>query len=66
MQNKELIDEYRLQVRGFMLEAVKDNGEKCLTEREVDEILDTFSDDDLAFGMDFNTPQETALMLVEQ
>lgn len=66
MEEKALIDEYREQVRQIMLKATKENGEPRLTEKEVKEILTSFSDEDLAFGMPFNTPEETASLLLSE
>ena len=66
MEEKALIDEYREQVRQIMLKATKENGEPKLTEKEVKEILTSFSDEDLAFGMPFNTPEETASLLLSE
>lgn len=66
MEEKALIDEYREQVRQIMLKATKENGEPRLTEKEVKDILASFSDEDLAFGMPFNTPEETASLLLSE
>lgn len=66
MEEKALIDEYREQVRQIMLKATKGNGEPRLTEKEVKDILTSFSDEDLAFGMPFNTPEETASLLLSE
>jgi len=66
MGEKTLIDDYREQVRQIMLKATKENGEPKLTEKEVKDILTSFSDEDLAFGMPFNTPEETAAMLLSK
>lgn len=66
MEEKALIDEYREQVRQIMLKATKENGEPRLTEKEVKDILTSFSDEDLAFGMPFNTPEETASLLLSE
>ena len=66
MGEKTLIDDYREQVRQIMLKATKENGEPKLTEKEVKDILTSFSDEDLAFGMPFNTPEETAAFRIKQ
>ena len=50
MGEKTLIDDYREQVRQIMLKATKENGEPRLTEKEVKDILTSFSDEDLAFA----------------
>ena len=49
-----------------MLKATKGNGEPRLTEKEVKDILTSFSYEDLAFGMPFNTPEETASLLLSE
>lgn len=61
MTEKPDIDLYREQVLQAMLR-LKDEG---TSEEEVISILDSFSDEELAFGMPFNTPDETARMLLE-
>ena len=48
-----------------MLLARKPNGEPWLDEKEADQRLRTFTDDELAFGMPFNTPEEMASVLIE-
>jgi hypothetical protein len=48
-----------------MLQARKPNGEPWLDEKEADQRLRTFTDDELAFGMPFNTPEEMASVLIE-
>ena len=57
----EAIAEYRKQVREYMLQARK----PWLDEKEADQRLRTFTDDELAFGMPFNTPEEMASVLIE-
>jgi len=61
----EAIAEYRKQVRECMLQARKPNGEPWLDEKETDQRLRPFTDDELAFGMPFNTPEEMASVLIE-
>ena len=58
MTEKPDIDLYREQVLQAMLRLK-------VEEEEVISILDSFSDEELAFGMPFNTPDETARMLLE-
>ncbi|MGI6223280.1 MAG: hypothetical protein ACOYJG_06705 [Prevotella sp.] len=65
MITKEDTDAYRQQVYEAMIrlrggDAVDDKGRK-----ELKDILTQFSDEDLNFGMPFNTPEETAQMLLE-
>ena len=47
------------------MEAKKENGEPRYNETEAKEILDILSDADIEFGMPFNTPQETADMMMD-
>lgn len=65
MAQKKEIDAYRMAVLKVMMEAKKENGEPRYNETEAKEILDILSDADIEFGMPFNTPQETAEMLME-
>ena len=65
MAQKKEIDAYRMAVLKVMMDAKKENGEPRYNETEAKEILDILSDADIEFGMPFNTPQETAEMLME-
>lgn len=65
MAQKKEIDAYRLAVLKVMMEAKKENGEPRFDETEAKEILDILSDADIEFGMPFNTPQETAEMMMD-
>ena len=65
MAQKKEIDTYRMAVLKVMLEAKKENGEPRFDEEEAKSTLDILSDADIEFGMPFNTPQETAKMLME-
>ena len=65
MAQKKEIDAYRMAVLKVMMEAKKENGEPRYNETEAKEILDILTDADIEFGMPFNTPQETAEMLME-
>jgi hypothetical protein len=65
MAQKKEIDAYRVAVLKVMMEAKKENGEPRFDEIEAKRILDSLSDADIEFGMPFNTPQETAEMMME-
>ncbi|MBP7373596.1 MAG: hypothetical protein ACMV1B_07980 [Prevotella sp.] len=65
MAQKKEIDAYRMAVLKVMMEAKKENGEPRYNETEAKEILDILSDADIEFGMPFNTPQETADMMMD-
>ena len=62
MQN---ITEYRKQILQALLAAADDDGRPRLTEEEAVRLSKEFSDDELAFGMDYNTPEEVADMLLD-
>ena len=65
MAQKKEIDAYRMAVLKVMMEAKKENGEPRYNETEAKKILDILSDADIEFGMPFNTPQETADMMMD-
>ena len=65
MAQKKEIDAYRMAVLKVMMDAKKENGEPRYNETEAKEILDILSDADIEFGMPFNTPQETADMMMD-
>ena len=65
MAQKKEIDAYRMAVLKVMMEAKKTNGEPRFDEEEAKSTLEILSDADIEFGMPFNTPQETAQMLME-
>lgn len=65
MAQNEEIEAYRMAVLKVMMEAKKANGESRFDEEEAKSTLDILSDADIEFGMPFNTPQETAEMLME-
>ncbi len=58
------IDDYRVAVLQEMLATTDKDGTLLTTETEAKNILESFTDDDIKFGMPFNTPRETALMLL--
>ncbi|MDD6438624.1 MAG: hypothetical protein PUG09_11305 [Prevotella sp.] len=61
MTEKSEIENYREQVLQALLQLKKEDE----SDEEVIKLLDTFSDEELAFGMPFNTPDEMARMLLE-
>ena len=65
MAQKKEIDAYRMAVLKVMMEAKKENGEPRFDETEAKSTLDILSDADIEFGMPFNTPQETAEMMMD-
>ena len=65
MAQKKEIDAYRMAVLKVMMEAKKENGEPRFNETEAQDILEILSDGDIEFGMPFNTPQETAEMMMD-
>ena len=65
MAQKKEIDAYRMAVLKVMMEAKKENGEPRFNETEAQDILEILSDADIEFGMPFNTPQETADMMMD-
>lgn len=62
MQN---ITEYRKQILQALCEASDDDGRRRLTDEEAMRLSQEFSDEELAFGMDYNTPEEVADMLLD-
>ena len=66
MISKDDVDAYRQQVYEAMIrlrggESLNDEGR-----HELQDILKSSSDEELKFGMPFNTPEEMAQMLTEQ
>lgn len=59
------ITEYRKQILQALLSAADCDGHPRLTEAEAVRLSKEFSDDELAFGMDYNTPEEVADMLLD-
>lgn len=59
------ITEYRKQILQALLDAADCDGHPRLTEEEALRLSKEFSDDELAFGMDYNTPEEVADMLLD-
>lgn len=59
------IDQYRNKILEILLKAQDSNGNNRLTEQEAQSLANEFSDRELMDGMDFNTPEEVADMLLE-
>ena len=59
------IDQYRNKILKILLKAQDSNGNNRLTEQEAQSLANEFSDQELMDGMDFNTPEEVADMLLE-
>lgn len=62
MQN---VTEYRNLVLKALLSAVDDDGRRRISDEEAAELSQEFTDEELAFGMDYNTPEEVADMLLD-
>ena len=62
MQN---VTEYRNLVLKALLSAVDDDGRRRICDEEAAELAQEFTDEELAFGMDYNTPEEVADMLLD-
>lgn len=62
MQN---VTEYRNLVLKALLSAVDDDGRRRISDEEAAELAQEFTDEELAFGMDYNTPKEVADMLLD-
>ena len=61
----ENVDQYREKILQQLLAARDDKGELRNTEKAAKELSEEFSDQELLDGMDFNTPEEVAEMLLD-
>lgn len=61
----ENVDQYREKILQQLLAARNDKGELRLTEKAAKELSEEFSDQELLDGMDFNTPEEVAEILLD-
>lgn len=59
------VEEYRQQILNLLLQAKDDKGEPRLTEKAAVALSKEFSDQELFDGMDFNTPEEVAQLLLD-
>lgn len=55
----EIIDHYRKDFYKALLK-VKDKGKPCLTKKQAQHIVDSYSDGDLAYDMQWHSPEELA------
>jgi len=62
---KENIAAYRERIVAAICQAKDKNGNARYNEEEARELSEELSDEDLAFGMDYNTPEEVAELLVD-
>ncbi len=59
------VEEYRSLILQSLCAATKTDGTPRLTELQARKLAEEFSDEELIDGMDFNTPEEVAQMLLE-
>lgn len=59
------VEEYRNKILDILLNAKDDEGKARLTEKAAHDLAEEFSDQELLDGMDFNTPEEVAEMLLD-
>ena len=59
------VEEYRQQILDLLLQARDDKGEPRLTEKAAVALSKELSDQELLDGIDFNTPEEVAELLLE-
>lgn len=59
------VEEYRQQILNLLLQAKDDKGEPRLTEKAAVALSKEFSDQEFLDGMDFNTPEEVAQLLLD-
>lgn len=59
------VDQYRQRILDILLSAKDEEGNARLSEKGAHELAREFSDQELIDGMDFNTPEEVAEMLLE-
>ena len=59
------VEEYRNRILRILLNAKDDEGNTRLTEKAAHDLAEEFSDEELLDGMDFNSPEEVAEILLE-
>ena len=59
------VDEYRRQILDVLLQARDDKGEQRLSEKTAVALSKELTDQELIEGMDFNTPEEVAQLLLD-
>lgn len=62
---KERIAAYRKRIVAAICQAKDKDGNARYNEEEASKLAQELSDEDLAFGMDYNTPEEVADLLVD-
>lgn len=60
------IKEYRQAILEAVLAAKDENGESKIDELEAREMLEELDDEELLEGMEFNTPQDVADIILEE
>ena len=61
----ENLDDYRQQILQRLLAAVNTKGEQRYTEEQAQALLNELTDEELLDGIDFNSPEEIAQLLME-
>lgn len=59
------IKQYRQAITDVLTNSRDEEGNICMTEQEIHEILDDFSDEELEYGMPFNSPEDVAKIILE-
>ena len=59
------INDYRQQILQCLLAAVNTKGEQRYTEEQASALLNELTDEELLDGIDFNSPEEIAQLLME-
>lgn len=59
------VNQYRQEILEALLNAKDDSGKPRLTEVEAHRLAKEFTDQELLDGMDFNTPEEVAELLLD-
>lgn len=59
------IKEYRDKILEALIAAKDENGEKKIDEEVAKDILDSFTDEELLDGIDINTPEDVAEIILE-
>lgn len=59
------IKQYRQAIIDILSNSQDEKGNIRMTEQEIHDILDDFSDEELEYGMPFNTPEDVAEIILE-
>ena len=59
------LQQYRNDIVQALLQARDSEGRPKLDERQAEALAGEFSDEELLFGIDFNTPEEVAQLLLD-